>query len=186
MAISSAWLLIAVIALPFVGSCLAVLFRTGPISCKTLCCAANAQLSNPRSGHLESHIARLGSSLNQYCTLGLENSFAAPSAKRGHGVVGLLILAAPAFRIPSAYRVTSSGRYRGVEMRRVGSICRRRFIIFVPSPVTQLVHGTCSFPVYDRVDLSLTHCCPANASYGKIGDLSATRRFGPSAYGGMD
>jgi hypothetical protein len=39
--------------------------------CKTLCCAANAQLSNPRSWYLESKIARIGSSLNQYCALGV-------------------------------------------------------------------------------------------------------------------
>jgi hypothetical protein len=39
----------------------------GRFCCKTLCCAANAQLSNPRSRHLESDIARFGSSLNQYC-----------------------------------------------------------------------------------------------------------------------
>jgi hypothetical protein len=38
--------------------------------CKTLCCAANTQLSNPRSQHLESEIARFGSSLNQYCASG--------------------------------------------------------------------------------------------------------------------
>jgi hypothetical protein len=44
--------------------------------CKTLCCAANTQLSNPRSRHLESEIARFGHSLNG----NLENSFATISA----------------------------------------------------------------------------------------------------------
>jgi hypothetical protein len=40
------------------------------ICCKTLCCAANTQLSNPRNRHLESDIARFGSSLNRYCAWG--------------------------------------------------------------------------------------------------------------------
>src|SRR5438094_6450117 len=43
----------------------------GRFCCKTLCCAANAQLSNPRSRHLESDIAHFGSSLNQCCASGV-------------------------------------------------------------------------------------------------------------------
>src|SRR5206468_11737202 len=43
------------------------MFGNGRFCCKTLCCPANAQLSNPRSRYLESYIACFGSSLNQYC-----------------------------------------------------------------------------------------------------------------------
>jgi hypothetical protein len=43
----------------------------GRLCCKTLCCAANTQLSNPRNRHLESEIARFGSSLNQCCVSGV-------------------------------------------------------------------------------------------------------------------
>jgi hypothetical protein len=48
-----------------------------------LCCVANAQLSNPRSGHIEFDIARFGASLNQIARWGLKNSFATKSARSG-------------------------------------------------------------------------------------------------------
>jgi Arc/MetJ-type ribon-helix-helix transcriptional regulator len=49
------------------------------LCCKTLRCAARAQLSNPTERRFEIDVARLRSSLSQYCSIGRQNSFAAQS-----------------------------------------------------------------------------------------------------------
>jgi len=46
--------------------------------------------------------------------------------------------------------------------------------------------GATTLVIVSRVDRLLAHCRPAKASRGEIGELTATRHFGPGGYRRID